>query len=55
MEISMKILLVRPDPMKIIGLQSIMVCEPLELEYLAAVVQDKHQVQIVDMILESSR
>jgi radical SAM superfamily enzyme YgiQ (UPF0313 family) len=29
-----------------------MICEPLELEYLAAAVQGKHQVQLVDMILE---
>jgi len=49
----MKILLVRPKPHHdTIGLQSIMICEPLELEYLAAAVKDKHQVELVDMILE---
>ena len=49
----MRILLVRPKPHKdTIGLQSIMICEPLELEYLAAAVKGKHQVVLVDMILE---
>lgn len=49
----MKILLVRPKPHRdTIGLQSIMICEPLELEYLAAAVKGKHQVHLVDMILE---
>ena len=49
----MNILLVRPKPHRdTIGLQSIMVCEPLELEYLAAAVQANHQVDLVDMILE---
>lgn len=49
----MKILLVRPRPHRdTIGLQSIMICEPLELEYLAAAVKGKHQVELVDMILE---
>ncbi|KJS87222.1 MAG: radical SAM protein [Peptococcaceae bacterium BICA1-8] len=49
----MRILLVRPKPHKdTIGLQSIMICEPLELEYLAAAVKGKHQVALVDMILE---
>ncbi|MGI6224978.1 MAG: B12-binding domain-containing radical SAM protein [Peptococcales bacterium] len=49
----MKILLVRPKPhWNTIGLQSIMICEPLELEYLAAAVNGKHQVHLVDMILE---
>lgn len=49
----MKILLVRPKPHhETIGLQSIMVCEPLELEYLAAMVNGAHQVDVVDMILE---
>ena len=49
----MKVLLVRPKPHPdTIGLQSIMVCEPLELEYLAAVIKGCHQVELVDMILE---
>lgn len=49
----MRILLVRPRPHRdTIGLQSIMICEPLELEYLAAAVKGKHQVELADMILE---
>jgi hopanoid C-3 methylase len=49
----MKILLVRPKPHQdTIGLQNIMVCEPLELEYLAGAVKGEHQVELVDMILE---
>ncbi|HWJ03252.1 MAG TPA: cobalamin-dependent protein, partial [Verrucomicrobiae bacterium] len=49
----MKVLLVRPRPHpKTIGLQSVMICEPLELEYLAAAVKGRHQVELVDMILE---
>jgi radical SAM superfamily enzyme YgiQ (UPF0313 family) len=48
----MKILLVRPNPPKYtIGLKHIMVCEPLELEYVAAGIQG-HNVEIFDMILE---
>lgn len=49
----MNILLIRPRPHRdTIGLQSIMICEPLELEYLAAAVKGKHHVELVDMILE---
>ncbi|MFZ5943139.1 MAG: B12-binding domain-containing radical SAM protein [Bacillota bacterium] len=49
----MKVLLFRLKPHKrTIGLQSIMICEPLELEYLAASLKGRHQVEIVDMILE---
>ncbi len=48
----MKILLVRPPvPKHTIGLKNIMICEPLELEYAAAALED-HEVQIMDMILE---
>lgn len=52
----MKILLIRPGPEKeTIGLQHVMVCEPLELEYLSSAL--KHSgiahVRIVDMILET--
>lgn len=48
----MRILLIRPPvPRRTIGLKNIMVCEPLELEYLAAALGD-HEVQIMDMILE---
>ena len=50
----MKILLFRPRPdPETIGLQHIMVCEPLELEYLCAGVADRgHDTIIIDMILE---
>ena len=55
----MKVLLVRPRPHKeTIGLQHVMICEPLELEYLAANIPDdiKDQIhlEIVDMILEKT-
>lgn len=49
----MKILFVRPKPSPYtIGLQHLMIVEPLELEILATLVQDEHEVRIVDMILE---
>lgn len=50
----MKVLLVRPRPDKeTIGLQKVMICEPLELEYLSSFLEGKgHQVEIIDMILE---
>ncbi len=50
----MKILLVRPKPHKdTIGLQNLMVCEPLELEYIASNIRSHgHKSVIVDMILE---
>ena len=50
----MKILLVRPKPHKdSIGLQSFMICEPLELEYLYSYLTEfGHNVIILDMILE---
>lgn len=49
----MKIILIRPKPHKdTIGLQHVMICEPLELEYIAAVLEKKHEVNIYDMILE---
>lgn len=50
----MKILLIRPKPHRdTIGLQNVMICEPLELEYIAAYLKTmSHQVIIVDMILE---
>ncbi len=48
----MKILLVRPPvPRHTIGLKNVMICEPLELEYVAAGLEG-HDVQIMDMILE---
>ena len=53
-DILMKILLVRPKPHKeTIGLQNLMVCEPLELEYIASNIRiHGHKSVIVDMILE---
>ena len=53
-EKDLRILLIRPRPHReTIGLQSVMICEPLELMQLAAVLRaNDHQVQIVDMILE---
>ena len=51
----MKILLIRPDtPKESINLQSFMICEPLELEYVAAsLIQNGHEVDLVDMLLEN--
>lgn len=50
----MKVLLVRPNPAReTIGLQNVMICEPLELEYVSAVLEEGgHWTEIVDMILE---
>ena len=50
----MNILLVRPNtPSKSINLQSFMICEPLELEYVAAeLMSEGHDVDLVDMLLE---
>jgi radical SAM superfamily enzyme YgiQ (UPF0313 family) len=48
----MRVLLIRPPvPRHTIGLKNIMICEPLELEYVAAGLPD-HQVQILDLLLE---
>ncbi len=48
----MKVLLVRPYPPEYtIGLKNLMVCEPLELEYVAAALVG-HEVEIFDMILD---
>lgn len=48
----MRILLVRPPvPAHTVGLKNVMVCEPLELEYVAAGLQG-HEIQILDLILE---
>ena len=48
----MKILLIRPPvPYHTIGLKNIMICEPLELEYIAAGL-DGHELQIIDLIVE---
>ena len=49
----MKILFVRPKPSnETIGLQHVMLVEPLELEVLATCVSDEYTSTIVDMILE---
>lgn len=50
----MRVLLIRPKPHKeTIGLQNVMICEPLELEYLASNMEAAgHKAVIVDMILE---
>ncbi len=50
----MKILLIRPRPHKeTIGLQSVMICEPIELMQLSGVLKkNNHDVIILDMILE---
>ncbi len=48
----MKILLIRPPvPRHTIGLKNIMICEPLELEYVGAGLKG-HEVQILDLIVE---
>lgn len=50
----MKVLLLRPKPHKeTIGLQNVMICEPLELEYIASnIAAHGHESVIIDMILE---
>ncbi len=49
----MRILFVRPPvPPHTIGLKHIMICEPLELEYSAAGLPARHEVQIMDLIIE---
>jgi len=50
----LRILLLRPRPPKeTIGLQHVMICEPLELEYLVGNIDKaKASVKIIDMILE---
>lgn len=49
----MKIAFIRPNPSPdTIGLQHLMVVEPLELEILATLVQDEHEVEIFDLILD---
>lgn len=49
----MRILLVRPPvPPHTMGLKHVMICEPLELEYVAAGIPDGHEIEIFDMIVE---
>lgn len=54
MNVTMNVLLIRPKPHKdTIGLQNLMVCEPLELEYVASNIRKHgHKSIIIDMILE---
>lgn len=48
----MRVLLIRPPvPRHTMGLKHVMVCEPLELEYVAAGLQG-HEVEILDLIVE---
>lgn len=56
----MKILLIRPKPHKdTIGLQHVMICEPLELEYLVSNIPQKIKshvnIKIIDLILEKRK
>ena len=49
----MKVAFIRPKPSPFtIGLQHLMVVEPLELEMMATLIQNEHETVIVDMILE---
>lgn len=49
----MRVLFIRPRPSpETIGLQHLMIVEPLELEILATLIRPEHDVLIVDMILE---
>ena len=50
----MNVLLIRPNPTGNHGLQSVMICEPLELMYLASVKENGHVVDILDMIIEKA-
>jgi len=48
----MRVLLVRPPvPPQTMGLKHVMLCEPLELEYVAAGL-DGHQIEIMDLLVE---
>lgn len=51
----MRVLLIRPPvPQHTIGLKNVMICEPLELEYVAAGIPAQHEVEIFDMIVEKN-
>ena len=52
----MNILLVKPNPHRnTINLQSFMICEPLELEYVAALLEQKgHNCDIVDLVIDKN-
>lgn len=53
----MKVMLVRPKPHKnSLGLSDLMTCEPLELEYVSALIkQEGHDVILIDMMLEKKK
>lgn len=56
----MKVLLIRPKPHKdTIGLQHVMICEPLELEYLVSNIPDRIKntvnIKIIDLIIEKRK
>ncbi len=56
----MKVLLIRPRPHReTIGLQHVMICEPLELEYLSSNVPDEIKdlvdIKIIDLIVEKKK
>lgn len=53
----MKVLFIRPKPHKeTIGLQNVMICEPLELEYLSSNIEALgHETAIIDMIIEKKK
>ena len=49
----MRVVFIRPKPSPFtIGLQHLMVVEPLELENMASLIHHEHETVIVDMILE---
>jgi len=49
----MKVLFIRPGiPEETIGLQHVMIVEPLELEILATLIEKNNEVKIIDLILE---
>lgn len=51
----MRVLLIRPKPSpETIGLQHLMIVEPLELEILATLIKRDNEVRIIDMILENN-
>lgn len=51
----MRILLVRPPvPPHTMGLKHVMICEPLELEYVGAGIGPEHEVEVFDMIVEKN-
>lgn len=53
----MKILLIRPNtPKESINLQSFMICEPLELEYVASsLIEEGHEIDLIDLLIEKKK